>query len=168
MVLGLSIQNFTLLHVVISLIAIAAGFVVLFAMLRANASPGWTAVFLITTVLTTVTGFLFPIAAFTPALGVGILSSLILIVALFALYGRKLAGAWRWIYVVTALFAFYLNVFVLVVQAFQKIDALNALAPNGSEPPFLIAQAVVLGAFVVLGALAVMRFRPLLGRVALT
>lgn len=168
MVLGLSIQNFTLLHVVISLIAIASGFVVVFAMLRANASPGWTALFLVTTVLTTVTGFLFPITAFTPALGVGILSSLILIVALFALYVKKLGGAWRWIYVVTAVFAFYLNVFVLVVQAFQKIGALNALAPRGSESPFVIAQAVVLGAFIVLGALAVMRFRPWPGRAALT
>lgn len=169
MVLGLSIQSFTLLHVVISLIAIASGFVVVFAMLRANASPGWTALFLITTVLTTVTGFLFPITVFTPALAVGVLSSLILIVALFALYGKKLDGAWRWIYVVTAVFAFYLNVSVLVVQAFLKIGALHALAPNGSEPPFVIAQAVVLGAFVVLGALAVIRFRPLLGgRVALT
>lgn len=168
MVLGLSIQNFTLLHVAISLIAIASGFVVVFAMLRANPSPGWTALFLLTTVLTTVTGFLFPITAFTPALGVGILSSVILLVALYALYAKKFDGAWRWIYVVTAVSAFYLNVFVLVVQAFQKIGALNALAPNGSEPPFVVAQAVVLGAFVVLGVLAVMRFRPLLGRVALT
>lgn len=168
MVLGLSIQNFTLLHVAISLIAIASGFVVVFAMLRARPSPGWTALFLVTTVLTTVTGFLFPITAFTPALGVGILSSLILIVALFALYTRKLDGAWRWIYVVTAVSAFYLNVFVLVVQVFQKVGALNALAPNGSEPPFLIVQVIVLGAFIVLGTLAVMRFRPMLGRVALT
>jgi hypothetical protein len=168
MVLGLSIQNFTLLHVAISLIAIASGFVVVFAMLRANPSPGWTALFLITTVLTTVTGFLFPITVFTPALGTGILSSVILLIALFALYGKKLGGAWRWIYVVTAVFAFYLNVFVLVVQAFQKVGALNALAPNGSEPPFLIAQAVVLVAFVIVGALAVMWFRPLLARAALT
>jgi hypothetical protein len=168
MVLGLSIQNFTLLHVAISLIAIASGFVVVFAMLRANPSPGWTALFLTTTVLTTVTGFLFPITVFTPALGTGILSSVILLIAPFALYGKKLGGAWRWIYVVTAVFAFYLNVFVLVVQAFQKVGALNALAPNGSEPPFLIAQAVVLVAFVIVGALAVMWFRPLLARAALT
>lgn len=168
MVLGLSIQNFTLLHVAISLIAIASGFVVVFAMLRANPSPGWTALFLIITVLTTVTGFLFPITAFTPALAVGVLSSLILIVALFALYAKKLDGAWRWIYVVTAVAAFYLNVFVLVVQAFLKVPALHTLAPNGAEPPFVVAQAVVLGAFVILGVLAVMRFRPMLGRVALT
>jgi len=168
MVLGLSIQNFTLLHVVISLIAIASGFVVVLAMLRANPSPGWIALFLLTTALTTVTGFLFPITTFTPALGVGMLSSVILIVALYALYAKKFDGAWRWIYVVTAISAFYLNAFVLVVQAFLKVPGLNALAPNGSEPPFLIAQALVLGAFVVVGVLAVMRFRPLLGRSALT
>lgn len=168
MVLGLSIYAFTLLHVIISLIAIASGFIVVFAMLKANPSPGWTALFLLTTVLTTVTGFLFPITVFTPALGTGILSSVILIVALFALYAKKLSGAWRWIYVVTAVAAFYLNVFVLVVQSFLKVPALHTLAPNGTEPPFLIAQVVVLGAFIVLGALAVIRFRPHLERMALT
>jgi hypothetical protein len=112
MVLGLSIETFTLLHVVISLIGIVTGLVVLAGMLSGKRLPGWTAVFLTTTVLTTVTGFLFPITAFTPALGVGILSSAILVVALAAIYAFHLAGAWRPVYVITAIAALYLNVFV--------------------------------------------------------
>jgi len=157
--LGLSLQAFTILHVIISLVAIAAGLVVFYQMLNSQFSPVWTLVFLVTTILTSVTGFMFPIAAFTPALGFGIISLVVLAVALYALYSQHLAGAWRWIYVVTALFALYLNVFVLVVQSFQKIPALNALAPKGSEPPFAIAQAVVLAAFLYFGYCAVKAFR---------
>ena len=160
MVLGMSIETFTLLHVVISLVGIATGLVALGGMLSGNRLPGWTAVFLGTTVLTTVTGFLFPITAFTPALGVGILSSLILAVALAALYAFHLAGAWRPIYVITAIAALYLNVFVLVVQSFQKLSVLQPLAPTQSEPPFLFAQGAVLALFVLAGVLALMRFRP--------
>jgi hypothetical protein len=159
MMLGLSLQAFTILHVIISLVAIAAGLVVFYQMLNSQFSPVWTLVFLVTTILTSVTGFMFPIAAFTPALGFGIISLVVLAVALYALYSQHLAGAWRWIYVVTALFALYLNVFVLVVQSFQKIPALNALAPKGSEPPFAIAQAVVLAAFLYFGYCAVKAFR---------
>ena len=159
MMLGLSFQAFTIIHVIISLIAIGAGFVVLYQMLNSQFSPIWTLVFLAFTILSSVTGFMFPITVFTPALGFGIISLVVLAIAVYALYSRHLAGAWRWTYVVTALFALYLNVFVLVVQAFQKVPALNALAPKGSEPPFAIAQGVLLVAFLALGYRAVTRFR---------
>jgi hypothetical protein len=159
MMLGLSLSAFTILHVIISLIAITAGFVVFYQMLNSQFSPLWTLVFLAFTLLTSLTGFMFPITAFTPALGFGILSMIALPAAIYALYSRHLAGAWRRIYVVTALFALYLNVFALVVQMFQKIPALNALAPKGSEPPFAIAQGVVLVAFLFFGYRAVKKFR---------
>ena len=160
MMLGLSLESFTVVHVIISLVAIAAGFVVLAGLLSGNTSGGWTAVFLATTVLTSITGFMFPFAKFLPSHGVGLISLAVLAIALFALYGQHLAGAWRWIYVVAAVTALYFNVFVLVVQAFLKVPALHALAPNGSEPPFAIAQGVVLLAFLVLGYLALRRFHP--------
>ncbi|MFY9784227.1 MAG: hypothetical protein WA445_01395 [Pseudolabrys sp.] len=160
MVLGLSIQTFTLIHVIISLLAIASGIVVLVGMFRSNRMPGWTAFFLLTTILTSVTGFLFPIRGFTPAIGTGIISMVLLGVAVYALYSKHLAGAWRWIYVSTATAALYLNVFVLIVQSFQKIPALNPLAPTQSEPPFVIAQVFALFAFVVFGTIAAQRFRP--------
>jgi hypothetical protein len=157
----MSIETFTQVHVAISLIGILTGLVVLFfGLLGSNRLEGWTAVFLATTVLTSVTGFMFPIGGFTPALAVGTLSMAILAVALLALYVFRLSGFWRWVYVATAVAALYLNVFVAVVQAFQKIDVLNALAPNQSEPPFVIAHTLVLAIFVVLGILAVIRFRP--------
>jgi hypothetical protein len=160
MTLGLSIENFTRLHTVLSLIGIVAGLIALGGMLGAR-RPGFiTHLFLATTVLTTVTGFLFPISVFTPALGTGIASTLLLIPALAGLYMFHLAGAWRWIYVVTAVMALWINCFVLVVQAFQKVPALFELAPTQSEPPFLIAQGVVLVAFLVGGFLAVKRFHP--------
>jgi len=160
MIIGLSIQNFTLLHVAITLIAIASGLIVLFGMLGAHRLPGWTALFLVTTILTSVTGFMFPIHGFTPALGVGVISMVILAIALLALYSKHLAGPWRWIYVATAVTALWFNVFVLIVQSFQKLSALQALAPTQSEPPFLVAQGVALAIFLVLGPLAAARFRP--------
>ena len=160
MILGMSFETFTQLHVAISLIAIATGIVVALAMVGGRELPGLTAIFLATTVLTTVTGFMFPITAFTPALAVGAISAVILVIALAALYAFRLAGHWRWIYVVTAMAALYLNVFVLVVQAFQKLEVLQPLAPTQSEPPFVAAQAAVLVAFIVLGVLATMRYRP--------
>ncbi len=160
MIIGLSIQNFTLLHVAITLVAIASGMIVLFGMLGAHRLPGWTALFLVTTILTSVTGFMFPIHGFTPALGVGTISLVILAIALLALYSKHLAGSWRWIYVATAVTALWFNVFVLIAQSFQKLPALQALAPTQSEPPFLIAQGVALAAFLVLGVLAASRFRP--------
>ncbi|HYL72293.1 MAG TPA: hypothetical protein VEY89_13415 [Candidatus Dormibacteraeota bacterium] len=160
MILGMSSAAFTLLHVIISLIAIVAGAVVAFGMRRAQRLSGWTALFLATTILTSVTGFFFHSKSFGPPHVVGVISLVILAAALVALYGYHLAGVWRALYVVTALAAFYLNTFVLVTQLFAKVPALKALAPNGSEPPFALAQLLVLGAFVALGISAVRRFRP--------
>lgn len=160
MVIGLSIHIFTIVHVGITLVAIASGLVVLFGMLGAQRLPAWTALFLVTTILTSVTGFMFPIHGFTPALGVGAVSMLVLAVALIALYAKHLVGSWRWIYVVAAVAALYFNVLVLIVQSFQKVPTLNTLAPTQSEPPFLIAQGVALMAFLFLGIAAVFRFRP--------
>jgi hypothetical protein len=161
MVLGLSLSTFTTIHVIISLIGIASGLVVLGAMLGAQRVPRWTMLFLVTTILTSLTGFLFPISGFTPALGVGAISIAVLAIALLALYARRLSGAWRWVYVVTALVALYFNCFVAVVQSFQKIPALNALAPTASsEPAFVFAQLLLLAFFVIVGTLAVLRFRP--------
>jgi hypothetical protein len=160
MILGLSTGAFTLLHVAITLIAIGSGLIVVGGMFASRRLPFNNALFLLTTVLTSLTGFLFPIHGFTPALGVGIVSCVILAIALFAYYGRGLLGAWRWIYVVTATAALYLNVFVVVVQSFIKVGALNALAPTQSEPPFMITQAAVLVIFVVIGIGALICFRP--------
>lgn len=161
MILGMSIPAFTLLHVIITLIAIGSGLIVVGGMFASHRLPGTSALFLLTTVLTSVTGFLFPIHGFTPALGVGIISCAILAVALFAYYSNRLTGAWRWIYVVTAIAALYLNVFVLVVQSFVKVGALNALAPTQSEPPFVIAQIAVLVIFILIGLIAAITFRPM-------
>ena len=160
MIAGLSIENFTILHVAISLVGIVSGLIVLAGMLRARSLPGWTALFLVTTILTSLTGFMFPINGLTPAIVVGLISIVILAIALMALYLKQLSGAWRWIYVVTALMALYFNVFVLIVQAFQKVPVLQKLAPTQSEPPFQIAQGVTLVAFLVLGTLAARKFRP--------
>jgi hypothetical protein len=160
MVIGLSIHTFTIVHVGITLVAIASGLVVLFGMLGAHRLPAWTALFLVTTIFTSVTGFMFPIHGFTPALGTGAVSMLVLAVALIALYAKHLVGSWRWIYVVAAVSALYFNVLVLIVQSFQKVPTLNTLAPTQSEPPFLVAQGVALMAFLFLGIAAVFRFRP--------
>ena len=160
MILGLSIENFTLLHVVLSLIGIATGLAALVGMLRSAAPGVITHTFLATTAATTITGFLFPITAFTPAIGVGVISLLLLVAAYAAFYGLQLAGASRWIYVVTAIAALYLNCFVLVVQAFQKVPALAQLAPTQSEPPFAAAQGVLLVAFLWYGWRATRSFHP--------
>lgn len=160
MVLGMSLATFTLVHVIISLIGIATGFVVLGGMWEAKRLEGWTATFLATTILTSVTGFFFPFTQLLPSHITGIISLVVLAVACIALYAFRLAGAWRWIYVVSALLALYLNVFVLVVQLFQKTPSLAALAPTQSEPPFLVTQLAVLAAFVVLIVIAAKRYRP--------
>ena len=160
MILGLSVENFTLLHVIISLVGILAGLVALAGMLANRRFPSWTALFLATTVLTSVTGFFFHSKAIGPPHVVGAVSLVVLAAALWALYRAKLVGAWRPTYVITAVIALYLNVFVGVVQAFQKIGPLHVLAPKGAEPPFAIAQGLTLIAFVVLGYLAVKRFHP--------
>jgi hypothetical protein len=160
MILGMSTATFTLLHVIISLLGIASGLVVLVGMLRGRPLNGWNGFFLVTTIATSVTGFMFHSQSFGPPHVVGVISLVVLAVALFALYSRHLSGSWRWIYAACAVLALYLNVFVGVLQAFQKIPFLHALAPNGSEPPFAIAQGVVLIIFVALGIAAAKRFRP--------
>src|SRR5580693_2814261 len=133
MVLGMSLATLTTVHVIISLIGIVAGIVVMFGLLGSNRMPGMTAIFLLFTILTSATGFLFPFKGVTPADIIGALSLLLLAIACIALYGMKLSGAWRWIYVVTAMISLYFNVFVLVIQSFLKIPSLHALAP--SVPP---------------------------------
>jgi hypothetical protein len=150
----------TFVHVLLSLIGIISGFVVLVGMFDSRRLESWTALFLITTIATSVTGFFFPFTKLLPSHIFGIISLIVLAIALAARYSFRLKDSWRWVYVVTALFALYLNVFVLVVQAFQKVPPLNALAPTGSEPPFLVAQAVVLAFFIYVGTRAAMRFRP--------
>ena len=162
MVLGMSLSAFTTLHVVISLIGIVAGIIVMFGMLGSNPMPGLTAIFLLFTILTSVTGFLFPFKDVTPADVVGALSLLLLAIACIALYIMKLSGGWRWIYVVTALISLYLNVFVLVIQSFLKIPALSAVAPGNppSGPVFAVVQGIVLVFFVLMIIGAVRRFRP--------
>lgn len=154
-----ALPAFTVLHVAISLVTIASRSVVLLGMIGGKRLDRWTACFLATTVATSVTGFGFPIRGMTPGIAFGILSLMVLAVVIHARYFRQLAGAWRRVYVVGALFAFYLNFVVLIVQSFQKIPALHALAPNQNEAPFLAAQLVSLGAFLALGMLALKRFR---------
>jgi hypothetical protein len=151
MLSGLSLAAFTKLHVIVSLVAIAAGLVAMVAFARGQWLAKTTHCFLWTTVATTVTGFLFPFNGFTPAIGTGIASTVVLAVSLWALYGAKLQGRARTAYAITAVSGLYLNLFVLVVQSFLKIPALKALAPNGNEPPFAAAQGVVLIACIALG-----------------
>jgi len=160
MILGMSTAAFTQFHVLLSLIGIVSGIAVALAMLAANRLPALTAIFLLTTVATSVTGFMFPFTSFGPPEIVGTISLVVLVVAILALYGYKLAGAWRWIYVATAVIALYLNVFVGVVQTFQKVALFHALAPTQTEPPFAIAQGIVLIAFIALGVAAAKKFRP--------
>ena len=155
--MGLSTRSFTLIQVILSLIGILAGLAVFAEMVAAKRLDGWNVVFLVTTILTSVTGFFFH-SPFGPAHVIGIISLVILAIALVALFGRRLAGAWRVIYVITALLALYLNVFVCVIQAFQKVSFLQALAPTQSEPPLLVVQGVVVLAFLILGLLALRRF----------
>jgi len=159
-IIGLSISAFTTFHVILSVIGIVTGLVAVFGMLSARRCSAWTALFLLTTVATSVTGFMFPSSAFDAAQGVGVISLVTLAASILALYVYQLAGAWRWIYVVSAVLALYLNVFVGVVQAFQKVPFLHPLAPKGSEPPFVIAQVLVMAIFVILGILAIKRFHP--------
>jgi hypothetical protein len=160
MVLGMSLATFTMLHVIISLIGIFAGFVVVFGMFGSNRMKGWTAIFLAMTILTSVTGFFFPFTKLLPSHIVGIISLIVLAIALLAYYVNDLNGSWRRIYVAAALLALYLNVFVAVVQAFLKIQPLKELAPTQSEPPFMIAQGVVLLVFIALFVGAVRAFHP--------
>ena len=169
MILGMSLATFTQLHVIISLIAIVSGLLTAVGMLSARRMPGTTALFLITTVLTSVTGFMFDtpaeaprvIGSLDPPKVIGLISLVVLALALAALYVYRLAGAWRGTYVICAAVALYLNCFVLVVQSFQKISFVHALAPTQKEPPFAVAQGVLLIVFVGLGIAAFRKFRPM-------
>jgi len=165
MVLGMSLATFVMVHVIISLIAIVAGIVVMFGMLGSNRMPGLTAIFLLFTILTSATGFPIPpllTDKLLPSHIIGILSLVLLAIACIALYVMKLSGAWRWIYVLTALIALYLNVFVLVIQSFLKIPPLTALAPGNppSGPVFAVVQGVVLVFFIIMIIGVWRRFRP--------
>jgi len=153
------LATYTLFHVVISLVGIVSGLIVLFGLLTERRLDRWTLVFLATTVATSVTGFGFPFQRFLPSHAVGIVSLIALSLAIYGRYPRRLAGAWRRVFVIGAVLSLYLNVFVLVVQLFLKVPALNALAPTQSEPPFQLTQLVALAVFAALGAAAVVRFR---------
>jgi hypothetical protein len=162
MMLGLSLHAFTILHVVISLIGIVSGLIVLFALFKSQSMPGMTAIFLIATILTNVTGFMFPFEKLLPSHIIAILSLILLAIACVALYSMKLSGAWRAIYVITAVTSLYLNLFVLVIQSFLKIGPLHELAPSvpPSEPPFAVVQGLVLVFFVLAIIRAARRFHP--------
>jgi glucose-6-phosphate-specific signal transduction histidine kinase len=160
MILGMPTETYTLLHVLISLIGIGSGLMVMYGFLTSRRWDGMNAIFLISTVLTSVSGFAFPFEHLLPSHKVGIISLAVLVVAILARYAFRMAGGWRKVYVITAALALYFNVFVLVFQAFLKQPALHALAPEGKEPPFLIAQIIVMVIFIVLTILAVKKFHP--------
>jgi hypothetical protein len=160
MILGMTTATFTLVHVIISLIGIGSGFIVLYGLLKNKTIDGGTAIFLVTTVLTSVTGFFFPNEHITPGIIIGILSLIALAAAIPARYMFHTNGAWRWIYVVSASLALYFNVFILVVQLFEKVPSLHALAPTQKEPPFAISQVLVMVAFIIATVFAVKRFHP--------
>jgi hypothetical protein len=154
------LQIYTIIHTLISLVAIFTGIVVVFGMLADSRLDGWTKWFLITAVATTVTGFFFPFHGFTPAIGLGIISLPFLALTIFARYPKHLAGAWRWIYAIGAVICLYFNLFVAVVQSFEKIPALHAVATTQIEPPFKLTQLIVLVLSILLAMVAVIRFRP--------
>jgi hypothetical protein len=159
MVLGLSLSTFTFLHVLVSLIGIASGLIVVLGLIAGKRLPRWTALFLATTALTSLSGFLFPFKGVTPGIVLGVLSLILLSVAVISLYRGRLAGAWRGTYVINATLALYFNFFVLIAQLFAKVPALKAIAPTQSAPAFGITQLIVLAAFVSLTVLAFRRFR---------
>lgn len=161
MVLGMSLSAFTMLHVALSLIGIVTGLVVMFGLLGSRRKPGWTAVFLLSTILTSVTGFLFPFTKLLPSHMVGIVSLVLLAIALIALYLFRLRGPSRWIYGLAAMISLYLNIFVLIIQGFLKVGALKALAPTQTEPPFLVIQGLTLAFFVIVLIGVARRFRPI-------
>ena len=154
------LQIYTIIHTLISLVAILTGLIVVLGMLGGKRLDGWTKWFLITAVATTITGFFFPFHGFTPAIGLGIISLPFLALTIFARYPKHLAGPWRWIYVIGAVICLYFNLFVLVVQAFEKIPALHALAPTQTEPPFKLTQLIVLLVSALLAIVAAIRFHP--------
>jgi hypothetical protein len=159
MVLGMSLRTYTQIHVAISLIGIGSGLIVVFGMFGGKLLRGWNALFLLTTILTSVTGFGFPVEHLLPSHIVGIISLVVLAIALVALYVFHLAGGWHRTYAICAVVALYFNVFVLVVQRFLKVPALHALAPEGKEPPFLVAQLIVMAILIGLGVGAAKKYR---------
>src|SRR4051794_3681059 len=148
------------IHVLVSLIGIISGLVVVYGLLTGRPFGAWTAVFLAATIVTSLTGFPLPSFGLSPGRLIGIISLVLLALAVAALYGFRLAGAWRWIYVGSAVTALYLNIFIGIVQSFQKLSFLSPLAPTQSEPPFLVTQFAVLALFIAVGVLAAMRFHP--------
>lgn len=154
------LQIYTITHTLISLVAIFTGLVVLLGLLGGKRLDSWTKWFLITAVATTITGFFFPFHGFTPAIGLGIISLPFLALTIFARYPKHLAGPWRWIYVIGAVICLYFNLFVAVVQAFEKIPALHAMAPTQTEPPFKLTQLIVLLVSALLAIVAAIRFHP--------
>jgi len=157
---GIPTDIFLDIHVALSLIGLVFGLIVLYGLLSGEVFGVWTALFLLAMILTNVTGFPLPPFGLDPPRMVGILSLILLAVALLAIYVFRVSGPWRWIYVVAAMTALYLDAFVGVIQAFAKLSFLHELAPTGSEPPFVIVQVLVLVFFVVFGFLAARRFRP--------
>lgn len=154
MTFGLSLAAFTLVHVVLSLIGIGTGFIAIFGLFSGRVLRGWTGLFLWTTVLTSVTGFLFPFHGVTPGIVLGVLSMIVLLPALFLVYGGSLSGGGRQVYIICAALAEYFNVFVLFAQLFAKVPALKAIAPTQSSPAFVTTQLVVLIVFIWLGVKA--------------
>ena len=160
MILGIAIPVFLTLHVTLSLLGIVSGLAVAATLLRGRYPVAVTAIFLASTILTSATGFPLPPYGFDPPRVVGTLSLVLLALAVLGLYAYKLAGWWRSIYIGTAMAALYLNCFVAVIQSFQKIPAINALAPTQTEAPFVIAQVVLLLAFVAIGVAAIRHKHP--------
>ena len=158
MILGLTTATYTLLHVLISLAGIGSGLVVMYGLLTSKLLERWTTVFFVTTAATSLTGFAFPFKAVTPGIVIGVLSMIVLAIAVAARYGLHMEGAARWIYIVTASIALYFNVFVFVVQSFEKVSVLHALAPTQKDPPFTVAQLIVLAIFIAVTTMAVKRF----------
>ena len=156
--MSFGLKLFTGFHVILSLIGILSGFVVAFGLLTSRRLEGWTAVFLSSTLLTSVTGFLFPFHGITPGLVIGVVSLILLALAILGRYSRNLEGGWRRTYAITSMIALHLNFFILIVQLFEKVPALKAIAPTQSEAPFKIAQLTALVLFIVLTVLSAIRF----------
>ena len=154
------LQIYTIIHTLISLVAIFTGFVVVFGLLASKRLDVWTKWFLVTAIATTITGFFFPFHGFTPAIGLGIISLPFLALTIFARYPKHLAGLWRWVYVIGTVICLYFNLFVLVVQLFEKVPALHAMAPTQTEPPFKLTQFVVFQVSALLAIIAAIRFHP--------
>jgi hypothetical protein len=159
MILGMSLSTYTALHVIISLIGIGSGFIVLFGLINGKLLSPWNVVFLVTTILTSLTGFAFPNDKVTPGIILGVLSLIVLAIALLALYVFHLRGGWRRTYAITSMIALYFNVFVLIAQIFEHVPAFHALAPTGTETPFKVAQLLLLVLFAVLIGAAAKKFR---------